>query len=461
MSKDNFEKNQSSENVSELFSDNTENEQKPPRRVTLTTFICTCIALVLAAVMLTYTLCNTAYQAKLAEARQVDELASELAVLERIFSQYSFEEFDEEQLKTAVLKAYVAATGDRYAEYYTNEEYASLVADIGGESQGIGINVINSEVEANGVTYKAFQVINVTQGSPADSAGLWFGDYIIAVGTLEDNATINALGYDKALKDLQGVKGTYAEFLAYRPSAQEIIPFSILRDKFEASSVIYKKAEGDVGDGIGVIKITEFDSTTPKQVKNAIEGLKAEGCDKFVFDVRYNPGGTLDSIVAVLSFFLDEGDTVISTKDKAGTEQITKVAPVDAKDGCPVAKEDIGLYKDLDMVVLCNSSTASAAELFTANFRDHELGATVGTKTFGKGSMQSYINLAYFGCNGFLKLTRHMYYPPSGESYDGIGIEPMYKVELDGQAAQFSIYEIMGTQKDNQLTEAVKYFKNS
>ncbi len=450
--------------------ESAEEAPRQPRRVSLTAFICTCISLVLVAVMLTYTLCTAAYWARISEIRQKNaltgavsdnELADELSLLEKIFSAYSFEELDGEALRTAVLKAYVNATGDRYAQFYTLDEYAALLSDMGGESQGIGINVIDSEVEVLGVTYKAFKVINIVKDSPAERNGLHFGDYIVAVGTSDENTTVGALGYDMALKELQGVKGTYAEFVVYRPSIGESMEFSILRDAFVATSVMYTRAESAVGEGIGVVKILEFDLTTPTQLDTAIEELKAQGCGKFVFDVRYNPGGELSSIVACLSRFLDEGDTVISVKDKAGNGELTRVKPVTSTSGCSVSAEDIGKYKDLNMVVLCNESTASAAELFTANFRDHGLGEIVGTKTYGKGSMQTYINLAYYGCDGVLKITKDMYYPPCGVSYDGIGIEPKPEctVEPSEEAGKANIYDIMGTVTDNQLTEAVKYFK--
>ncbi len=471
MSQNNFDNERNEQSA--LFSEDVKKTQKMPKRINVSTFLCSAVALVLAAVMLTYTLCSCEYSRQnidnaLSGADTVENtsgLSKELAIIEELFRQYSFEELDPEEQKNAVLKAYVAATGDRYAEYYTDEEYAELVADIGGETQGIGINIINSSVTTEtGAEYKGLKVINVVKDSPAYGK-LKTGDYIIAVGTLDDNTTINALGYDKALKQLQGVAGTDAEFVVYRAGHAEnggFIGFSIRRAAFESDSVMYKKADADVGANIGVIKIIEFDSTTPTQVKAAIEDLKnVQGCNKFVFDVRYNPGGTLDSIVAVLSLFLDEGDVVISTKDKAGNEETMTVKPVQSANSCTVLAEDIGKYRDLDMVVLCNESTASAAELFTANFRDHGLGAIIGVKTYGKGSMQSYISLANFGCSGVLKMTRHMYYPPSGIGYDGIGIEPDYRVELSEAAAGQSIYDIMGTKTDNQLTEAVKYFKNN
>lgn len=450
--------------------ENSEKEHiKRPRRVALSTLVCACIACILAAVMLTYTLCSSLYQKKLADARLENVTSGavagsydEIELLKQIFLAYSFEELDEDAIKTQVLKAYVAATGDKYAEYYTDSEYKAITAEMAGDSQGIGINIINSAVYINGSEYKALKIINVIKNSPAEKAGLRFGDYIIAVGSLAKNSyeTLNELGYDMGLKRLQGTKGTVAEFVVYRDGADEPnIDFSIVRDEFTTSSVMYKAVDSAVCANTGVIKIIQFDLTTPTQLKEAVEALKAQGCDKFVFDLRSNPGGELSSIVATLSFFLEEGDTVISVKDKAGNETVTKVAPVVSTGGCSVAAEDIGIYKDMNMVVLCNGNTASAAELFVANVRDHGLGTVVGTQTYGKGSVQSYINLSYFGYSGVLKLTRYMYYPPNGKSYDGFGIEPNVNVELSAEASTKNVYDIMGTSEDNQLVEAVKHFK--
>ena len=109
-------------------------------------------------------------------------------------------------------------------------------------------------------------------------------------------------------------------------------------------------------------------------------------------------------------------------------------------------------------MVLCNGSTASAAELFTATFRDYDLGTIVGTKTYGKGSMQSIMPLAYFGYGGAIKLTTRKYYPAFGEGYDGIGIEPDETVELSESAAKKNIYEITDAE-DNQLCRAIDLLK--
>ena len=448
---------------------------KPPRRVSLFTTVCSCVAVCLAAVMITYTLCSSAYQKKLADAKLENVTTGtpapepsqfqQLELLQQLFENYSFLELDKEAQLTAVLKEYVHATGDLYAEYYTSEEYRQLNSDMAGENQGIGINVINSSVSVGGREYKAFKVINIMKDSPAEKGGVNIGDFIVAVGDIDEYTLFNDISYDKALTLLQGVKGTTAEFLAYRYEGTEytMMEFSIMREEFTSASVMSGIADATVDPTgkTGIVKLIQFDATTPSQFEAAVDGLIARGCDKFVFDVRYNPGGELTSIVSVLSYFLNTDDVVISTRDNKGNESVTKVKAVDYEDDlkCDVAAEDIGKYRGLNAVVLCNQYTASAAELFVANFRDHGIGKVVGVTTYGKGSMQSYISLSRYGYDGVLKLTCYKYYPPCGEGYDGLGIEPHHTVELSEQAGQMNIYDIFGTDKDNQLTEAVKHFK--
>ena len=123
-----------------------------------------------------------------------------------------------------------------------------------------------------------------------------------------------------------------------------------------------------------------------------------------------------------------------------------------------MTKKDIGKYKDLKVAVVCNENTASAAELFVANFRDYGIGKVVGTTTYGKGSMQSIVDLASYGFEGGLRFTTRVYFPPCGESYDGIGITPDVIVELDEALLQTNIYEIDDAE-DNQLQAAIETLK--
>ena len=262
-----------------------------------------------------------------------------------------------------------------------------------------------------------------------------------------------------------GEAGTKAEFTVLRKRAgttseYEERFFSVTRRKIVSSSVYSHVCENDAT--VGIVKITGFDYNTPAQFCDAVDALRAKGIKKVVFDLRYNGGGALLSIVAVLSYFLDDGDVIMSTQSSNGDTEVLTVGVVSGLKGdkaaCNVSRDDIGKYKDLEVAVLCNGSTASAAELFTATFRDYGLGKIVGTSTFGKGAMQTTIDLSYFGYEGGIKLTTDMYFPPCGESYDGIGITPDVVVEIDEALYGKNIYEITDAE-DNQLGAAIETFR--
>ena len=170
---------------------------------------------------------------------------------------------------------------------------------------------------------------------------------------------------------------------------------------------------------------------------NAVETLTAEGCEKLVIDLRYNPGGELSSIVTTLDYILPEGP-IIRIFDANGKE-------VDA-----YYSESGEL--DVPMAVLVNENTASAAELFTAAVRDYDKAVIVGTTTYGKGCMQSTIPLSD---GGAVTVTNHMYNPPFSDNYHGVGIVPDVEVELDESLEDKNFYKITD-EEDNQLTAAVE-----
>ncbi len=439
------------------------------RKISFSTFLISAVALVVAAVMLTYTLCSSFYKKELAELKLQNAVLGaegpfdELELISEIFKAYSYAGVDEDEIMENVLKAYVNSTGDRYAEYYNAEEYKALRADTAGESEGIGINVIYSTVTANGYEYKTIEVIAVTPNSPAEEAGLMVGDHIVWAGLGEERELVETLGYTATLSALKGEAGTVANFTILRKNGElyEEKEFSVERRKVESVSVYYSVSDAD--DTVGIVKISQFDLTVPKQFSSAMDSLIEDGCTKFVFDVRNNPGGDLESIVAVLSYFLDEGDKILSTENNAKKEEIITVKEKYHSDedykACDVNPEDIGKYKGFEIAVLCNNSTASAAELFTAAMRDYELAQIVGVTTYGKGSMQSILSLASFGYGGALKLTTKMYFPPCGEGYDGIGIKPHTEVELSEEAKKYNIY-VLPQQVDNQLIAAIATFEN-
>ncbi len=442
-----------------------EEYRKQPRKISLTACVCITIALVLVAVLTTFAICFRVYRGKLAEigtTEQPDpELAEDLgryypfALMDYLIDQHSIQTGDPQERIDEALKAYVYATGDRYAMYYTEEELELLNASAQGASEGIGINIIQDVTVVNGVEYKVLRVVNVMEGAPALSADLRIGDMIYAVGVGESAETISALGYDVALTKLRGTAGTQAEFTVIRPVGDdvELVDFQITRAAVTTTSV---KGEAVISGEkkIGVVKIFSFDLTTPTQFKATMNRLIGEGCESFVYDVRSNPGGHQIAVEAVLSYFLNEGDVILSTKGKSGEESF-KARVVEYPSqyaSCNVSKEEIGMYRDYPCTVLCDENSASAAELFVANFRDYELGQIVGTKTYGKGILQSTFEL--IGYPGALRLTTALYYPPSGQNYHEEGITPDHVVEPSEELKKLNLYEI-NAEKDNQLAAAL------
>ena len=390
----------------------------------------------------------------------------ELDLIHMLFQQLSVYDIDEEAMTVAILKAYAEATGDIYAAYYTEEELEALTSENQGEMTGIGVSVIDDQIDYNGYSYSVLTIISVFENSPALSAGLRMGDHIYSVVTESgETKTVHELGYDATVSCIRGEEGSKASFTVLRPGANgtfEIIPMEIERVKLTTESVKGRIYEAD--PTIGIVKITQFDLTTPPQFKNTMDSLIAQGCTKFIFDVRYNPGGDLRSIEAVLSTFLNEGDVMITTQYKNGVSESDHVQVVtgltNGYETCNITKEDIGKYRGYSFAVITNEYTASAAELFTSNLRDYDLATLVGTTTYGKGCMQSMYPLSYFGVSGAFKLTTAWYLPPSGENYHDIGIAPDIEVEMDE-----SLFETYGNiylipdSEDPQIQAAVNSLK--
>lgn len=396
-----------------------------------------------------------------ADTSELPSYTADLVKLDEVFRAYSYEGVDEEVLAEAMLKAYITATGDPYAEYMTAEEFEAYNSESAGEFVGVGISIVNSNVTINGYTYKAMQIISVFDGSPALENDVRVGDYIVYAGIDEDRVLVDIIGYTEALAMLLGQEGTNAEFTVFRPDKTEDIgfkeiKFSIERKKVITESVKYRVSETD--SRVGIVNITNFDQTTAVQFTEAVDTLLDMGCEYFVFDVRNNPGGALASIEAVLSYFLDRGDLIIGIEYSDGT---TEEGYVSVKnygseyEGYNVSRSDIGKYKGLKSVVITNENTASAAELFTATFRDYGLAEIVGKKTFGKGCMQSIIPLERYGLEGGLRVTTAMYFSKSYKVYHNIGIEPDHNVELSEEALEYNFY-LLPEGKDAQLQKAIE-----
>jgi len=389
----------------------------------------------------------------------------QLDVLAQVFAKYSYYagELSEEELLTAVMKAYAAATGDAYAEYYTEEEYRAITAERDGDQVGIGVSVIQSTLEVQGIEHTVLQIIAIYENAPAELAQLHVGDCIYAVKTEEGYRDVGSLGYTKAVSLFSGERGTTVEFMVFRQSGNgyDSLPFAIARAEFEAQSVSYRLAENN--SSVGIVRISNFNLTTPNQLKTAVKTLQGQGVSKFIFDVRNNPGGDLQSIKASLTYFLQEGDLILSAIDRNGITVESYVAEPMQTFGeyaaCNVAKEEIGMFANLEIAVLCNENTASAAEVFAATLRDYEKAILVGETTFGKGIMQSFFPMSAFGnYTGYAKMTTYAYVTKCGVTYHEIGVTPHVSVPLSEEAKQYNFY-VLPQAKDNQLQAAIAQFQ--
>ena len=376
-----------------------------------------------------------------------ESYADKIALVDYLFENYSLYDTDGQLLLDEMLKAYAAATGDKYAAYYTAEEFEAMMNEMAGSAVGIGVT-ITEDAENSGIV-----IIGVAPDSPAAAAGVLPGDRIVRIGTIAEGENVSDLGYDLAVSKMRGEEGSVARFVVRRGS--EELEFSVTRAPFVAVSASGRVSESD--PAVGIVRITGFEANTPAQFKSAMSELISVGCTRFVFDVRNNPGGEQKSVTAVLSYFANEKDTVLSVVSKDGTttyyyaEAASYTGDYEA---CSVKKEEIGMYRGYPVVVLANGFTASAGELFTAGLRDYGVATVVGETTYGKGVIQRIYDLSAQGFSGGIKLTVGYYAPPSGVNYDGVGIVPDTSVAPDPEIAHKNAY-LLTESEDNQLRAAI------
>ena len=318
-------------------------------------------------------------------------------VFERVRSDY-VEEVTDETLIEAAIQGMLRSL-DPHSSYLNKKTFKDMRVQTKGEFGGLGI-----EVTMEGGYVK---VVSPIDDTPAHRAGLEPGDLISRI----DNTEVQGLTLSEAVEKMRGRIGTDILLTILRKNVE---PFdvTITRDKIRIRSV-RSRVEGE----IGYVRITSFTEQTTSGLKDAFAKLdKKIGADKirgYVIDLRNNPGGLLDQAVSVSDMFLERGE-VVSTRGRAeGNAQRFHARPGDLADGLPI-------------VVLINGGSASASEIVAGALQDHRRAIILGTKSFGKGSVQTIIPL---GRNGAMKLTTQRYYTPSGRSIQAKGIEPDILVE--------------------------------
>lgn len=319
-------------------------------------------------------------------------------VFERVKAQYVEPVTDEKLIKNAINGMLTSL--DPHSSYMDEKEFADMQIQTRGEFGGLGIEVTMDE--------GLIKVVSPIDDTPAFRAGVKSGDYI----THLDGAPIIGMTLNEAVDKMRGKVGTPIELTIHREGVTEPIKLTINRDIIKIQSV----KSDTFQDKVGYIRITSFSQNTDSGLKKAIDDIHKKLGDKlqgYVVDLRNNPGGLLDQAIAVSDEFLDQGE-IVSTRGRHDEDtKRDNATSGDATNGLPI-------------VVLINGGSASAAEIVSGALQDHHRAVLMGTKSFGKGSVQTVIPIPGHGA---MRLTTARYYTPSGRSIQAKGIEPDIIVE--------------------------------
>src|SRR6266568_1851836 len=299
-----------------------------------------------------------------------------------------------DQLVNGALKGMLSKL-DPHSDYMTEREFRELISTTSGQFGGIGIEISVEE----GVP----QVISAIEGTPAAAAGVEPGDRIVKA----DGQPIVGMDIGEVVRRLRGSPGTPV-VLSIARANRPIFDLPITRAIIHVESVKSALKPG----GIGYVRISTFDETTPAELRATLSRLRQEAGGRFaglVLDLRNDAGGLLDASVEVAANFLDSG-TVVSTRGRDPSENRIYEAPPNGD-----------LVRGTPMVVLINGASASASEIVAGALQDNKRATILGTHSFGKGSVQSIIPIEGYGA---LRLTTALYYTPSGRSIQGHGISP-------------------------------------
>lgn len=283
---------------------------------------------------------------------------------------------------------------DPHSAYLTPELYKELQMDTQGRFGGLGIEI----TVRNGI----LTVVSPIEDTPAFKAGVKAGDQILKI---EDEFTKD-MTIMQAVKKMRGPKGSKINLSIKREGASDLLNFSIVRDTIRVQSVRSRMLE----EGYAYIRLAQFQERSDRDLQRALEKLSSEkgGIKGLVLDLRNNPGGLLTQAVRVADLFLDSG-LIVYTEGRSDNQKQKYFA----------RKE--GSWTDIPMVALVNGGSASASEIVAGALQDHKRAVILGTKTFGKGSVQTILPL---DDNSALRLTTARYYTPKGRSIQATGIVP-------------------------------------
>ena len=347
----------------------------------------------------------------------VEKKMSEIADL---IDEYYYEAVDKDAMAEGVYAGMVSGLGDPYSNYFTAEEYASFHESTSGLYFGIGV-VLNQDAKTKVITVR-----HVYPGTPAEEAGMKDGDILAQVKDLD----ISDMELAEVVTHIKGEEGSTVHLRLIREGEADYVEMDVERRQIEVPTVQYQMLEGD----IGFIQISEFAESTPEQFEEAITEMQGNGMKSMIVDLRDNPGGVLQSVCTMLDDILPEG-LVVYTEDKYGNRSDYKSD-----------KECM----DIPMAVLINENSASASEIFAGAVKDYGYGTLIGTKSFGKGSVQTIIPLQD---GSAVKVTMAKYFTPKGNYIHEVGIAPDIELEYKYLEESDETYNPM---HDNQVQKAIE-----
>lgn len=357
------------------------------------------------AVTITMTFSLNIYNGIIKDVADRSNLYSTVSEIDDLVRENYFGELNENFLNTMMSEGYVEGVGDRYSYYMTATEYADYLEEEKGNKGGIGIIAVYDSTNNN------IYVSEVSEDSPAQVQGISKGDVITAV----DSVKVTSSNYEELIKKLDGEKLTNVQVTFKHGDTEKTV--SVARG-YSAQSVYYS-----VSNKVGYIKITAFYSTTAEQLEDALDYVSKNSVTSIIFDVRNANTGLIRNAVECIDIIAPvatEGTGALATAvDKDGNTIETFTSDSDSR--------------SFAMAVLVNESTSGAAELFACDLRDFGIAQLVGTKTAGNGTMQKVFELSD---GSAVALTVAKIIPYKSESFNGVGLEPDYKVELTAEQNQ-------------------------
>ncbi|MBR5454322.1 MAG: S41 family peptidase, partial [Rikenellaceae bacterium] len=317
---------------------------------------------------------------------------------------------------------------DPHSVYIPSHEMQQANENIEGEFEGIGV-VFNMGTDT-------IVVMNVVPKGPSDKVGIQSGDRII---TIEDSLVAGRkIPQDKIVKTLRGKRGTKVKLGILRRGADELIPFTVKRDKIPLNSV---DAAFMLTDDVAFVRLSSFAKTSYEEMQKALAELKEQGMTKLIFDLRDNGGGLLDQAIYIAEMFLPNGKLVVYTEDRAGN----RIEEHSRRDG---------KYSDLEIAILINESSASASEILAGAVQDNDRGTVIGRRSFGKALVQRQIP---YPDGSALRLTIARYYTPTGRSIQkpyNKGEQEEYDMDIYNRFMHSELFNVDSIK----LADSLKYY---